>query len=374
MLGIFFVVPVAGIVSRGFVQDGQLDVGGVVAVLGRPEIQRAVWFTLWSSTIGTVLACVLGLPAAHVLHRLRFPGRTWVRALLVVPFVLPTVVVGVAFELVIGRGGPLGRLGLDGSPIAIVAGLVFFNASVVIRVVGGAWESLDPRPAEAAAALGASPWQVLRDVTFPALRPALVSAATVVFLFCATAFGIVLTLGGLRYSSVETQIYLLTTDLLDLQAAAALSVLQLVVVTGLLVAAARARRTPDGTVARSRVRRRRPRVGDLPALVADRRPGRAGGPPARARWSCSRCASTAPGAWPTTAPCRRPGSHQALLVPVTTALVNSLRIAVDATWMSLLLGLSLAMIVTRRSRTRSRAPAAGRPRRALHAAARVSPR
>jgi thiamine transport system permease protein len=47
-----------------------------------------------------------------------------------------------------------------------------------------------------------------------------------------------------------------------------------------------------------------------------------------------------------------PGSHQALLVPVTTALVNSVRIAVDATWMSLTMGLSIALIVTRRSRTR----------------------
>src|SRR3954454_21869836 len=239
VLGIFFVVPVAGIVSQGFLQDGRLDVGGVFAVLGRPVIQRAVWSTLWSSTAGTLLACLLGLPAAHVLHRLRFPGRTWVRALLVVPFVLPTVVVGVAFELVIGRGGPRGRLGLVGSPIAIVAGLVFFNAAVVIRVVGGAWESLDPRPGEAAAALGASPAQVLRTVTFPALRPAVVSAASVVFLFCATAFGVVLTLGGLRYSSVETEIYLLTTNLLDLQAAAALSVLQLAAVTALLVVAGR---------------------------------------------------------------------------------------------------------------------------------------
>ncbi|MBO0847627.1 MAG: iron ABC transporter permease, partial [Nocardioides sp.] len=149
VLGIFFGLPVWGMLTRGFVQDGHLDLGGVADVLARPEIRRAVWFTLWSSTVATVIACVLGLPAAYVLHRVALPGRTWIRAVLVVPFVLPTVVVGVAFELLIGPNGPLGPLDIGSGPIAIVAGLVFFNASVVIRVVGGAWESLDPRAGEA---------------------------------------------------------------------------------------------------------------------------------------------------------------------------------------------------------------------------------
>jgi thiamine transport system permease protein len=352
VLGVFFALPVWGMVSRGFVTDGHLDLGGVAEVLTRPEIRRAVWFTLWTSTVATAIACALGLPAAYVLHRVALPGRTWVRTLLVVPFVLPTVVVGVAFELLIGAGGPLGSLGLDASPVAIVAAMVFFNASVVIRVVGGAWESLDPRAGEAAAALGASPGQVFRDVTLPALRPAIVSAATVVFLFCATAFGIVLTLGGLRYSSVETQIYLLTNQLLDLQGAAALSVLQLAVVTGLLLAAARARRTPDGTVARTRARPRPVGRGDVPALAAT------GillvlvlGPITALVAGSLRV----DGAWSLDSyrALQTPGSHQALLVPVTTAVVNSVRIAVDATWMSLLLGLSVAAIVTRRSRTRA---------------------
>jgi len=351
VLGAFFVLPVWGMLSRGFVQDGDLDLGGVLDVLTRPEIQRAVWFTLWTSTVATAIACALGLPAAYVLHRVAIPGRTLMRAMLVVPFVLPTVVVGVAFEQLIGAGGPLAFLHLDSGPLAILAGLVFFNASVVIRVVGGAWESLDPRAGEAAAALGASPWRVLRDVTLPALRPAIVSAATVVFLFCATAFGIVLTLGGLRYSSVETQIYLLTTNLLDLQGAAALSVLQLVVVIGLLLAAARARRTPDATVARTRPRLLRPTRADLPAMVAT------GlllvlvvGP----LTSLVVASLRVDGAWSPAnyRALQTPGSHQTLLVPVTTAIVNSLRIAVDATWMSLLLGLSIALIVTRRSRTR----------------------
>ena len=351
VLGVFFVLPVWGMLSRGLVVDGHLDLGAVLAVLGRPEIRRAVWFTLWSSAAGTTLALALGLPAAYVLHRLHFPGRTTLRALLVVPFVLPTVVVGVAFEQLIGRTGPLGFLGLDGTPAAIVAGLVFFNASLVIRVVGGAWESLDPRPAEAAAALGATPWQVLRDVTLPALRPALVSAATVVFLFCATAFGIVLTLGGLRWSSVETQIYLLTTDLLDLQAAAALSILQLLVVTGLLLAAARARRTTDPTVARDRARRRRPTRADLPALVATGVLLVLVAAPVTALVVTS---LRVDGSWSLAnyRALQTPGTHQALLVPVTTALMNSVRIAVDATWMSLLMGLSITLIVTRRSRTR----------------------
>src|SRR5690606_13477614 len=100
---------------------------------------------------------VLGLPAAYVLSRLAVPGRRVLRALLLVPFVLPTIVVGVAYRQLLGEGGPLSFLGWEQSPVAIVLGLAFFNAAVVIRTVGSAWESLDPRPGEAAAALGASP-------------------------------------------------------------------------------------------------------------------------------------------------------------------------------------------------------------------------
>ena len=81
-----------------------------------------LWFTVWSAGLATLASVVLGLPAAYVLHRLAFPLRNLVRALLLVPFVLPTVVVGVAFRLLVGESGPLGFLGLDGTPVAIVAG------------------------------------------------------------------------------------------------------------------------------------------------------------------------------------------------------------------------------------------------------------
>ncbi len=349
ILGVFFALPVAGMVARGFWAEGAFDPGGVVDVLGRPRVHRVLWFTLWSASLGTLLSLVLGLPAAHVLYRRRLPGVRVLRAALLAPFVLPTVVVGVAFRQLVGSSGPLGFLGIDGTPVAIIAGLVFFNASVVIRVVGGAWETLDPRPAEAAAALGASPGQVLRTVTLPTLRPAIVSAASVVFLFCATAFGVVLTLGGLRYSSVETEIYLLTANLLDLRAAAALSVLQLLVVTGLLLAAARTRRTADPSIARVVSRPRGLTRGDLPAMMATALLALLVAGPILALVVGS---LRHDGAW-TLANYRALSTtgEQALLAPVTEALATSLRTAFDATWMSLLLGLVVSVVVTRRSRS-----------------------
>ncbi len=339
VLGVFFVLPVGAMLQLGLWPDGGFDPGGVLEVLGRDRTGEVVWFTVWSAGTATVLAVLLGLPAAYVLHRLDVPLRRTLRALLLVPFVLPTVVVGIAFRELLGEGGPLGWLGLDGSPVAIVLGLVFFNLAVVIRAVGAAWEGLDPRPVEAARALGASPAQAFRTVTLPALRPAIVSAASVVFLFCATSFGVVLVLGGVRYASVETEIYLLTTDLLDLRGAAALSLVQLAAVVALLGVAARLRATADPTVARVERRDRRPRLADLPQLAIT---------------VALLCFVAAPVAALVVGSLRTEGSwgltHYRAL-ELDGALLTSLRTAVDATWISLTLGLLVAVTVTRRSRT-----------------------
>ena len=346
---VFFLLPVFGMVARGFWPDGAFDAGGVLEVLARPRVHRVLWFTVWSAAAGTAISVLLGVPAAHVLYRLDLVGRRVVRAALLVPFVLPTVVVGVAFRQLLAEPGPLGFLGLDQTAPAIVAGLVFFNVAVVIRTVGAAWESLDPRPAQAAATLGASPWQVFRSVTLPALRPAIVSSASVVFLFCATAFGIVLTLGGVRYATVETEIYLLTTTVFDLQGAAALSVLQIAVVLGLLGITQRLRTVPDPAVERRHHRGNRPTRADLPSVAvtvlllafvaAPVLTLMAGSLRVDGAWSLAnyRALSTSGG--------------QALPAPVTDALFTSLRTAVDATWISLSMGLLVALIVTRRSRT-----------------------
>ncbi len=345
-LAAFFLYPVGGMIARGFWPDGAFDPGAVLQVLGRGRVHRVLWFTLWSAAVATLAAVVLGVPVAFALHRLRFPGRDLLRALVVVPFVLPTVVVGVAFRQLIAPSGPLGAMGLDGTSGAIIAALVFFNISVVVRTVGAFWEAIDPRREEAAAALGASPAQVLRTVTLPALLPGIVSAASVVFLFCATAFGVVLTMGGLRYANVETEIYLLTTQELDLTGAAALSVLQLLVITALLVLAARVRRA-GAHVDRATRSTPRPRFRHLPVLLwttavtvflmaplvslvlASLRRGES--------WGLAnyRALNTT-------------GARNALLVPATDGLVTSLQIAVVASVMALVLGTIVAFLVSRR--------------------------
>lgn len=349
VLLVFFVVPLAGMLERGFVVDGRLDLGPALSTLGRSRVLGALWFTLWSATVATALTLLLGVPTAYALHRLAVPGRRVLRAVVTVPFVLPTVVVGVAFRTLLAPSGPLGFLGLDGTPTAIVAALVFFNVSIVVRTLGPWWDSLDPRRAQAAAALGASPLQVLRTVTLPAMLPPVLSAASVVFLFCATAFGVVLTLGGVRYSTVETEIYLLTTQFLDLPAAAALSVLQLVVVVGLLTVSGRARRHREQPLDRLRTTRaRRATRSDLLVLGVTTLTVLLVLAPVAALVARS---FQADGEW-STAHYRALGDADAgsgAAVPVTTALANSLRVAVDATVLALALGVVVAVLVTRRA-------------------------
>jgi thiamine transport system permease protein len=348
VLAVFFVLPVVGMISRGFWDDGAFNPAGVLEVLARPRVHRVLWFTLWSATAGTVLSVVLGLPAAYVVYRLNFPGRRLLRAALLVPFVLPSVVVGVAFRQLLS--GPLSFLSADGSAWAIIAALAFFNIAVVVRTVGSSWEGLDRRPGEAAAALGASPSQVFWTVTLPSLRPAILAATSVVFLFCATAFGIVLMLGGLRYATVETEIYLLTTNLLDLQAAAALSVLQLIVVTGLLVVVRRLDLTPKSTMSRVPPRPRRPSITDWPALTMTCLALVLVAAPVATLVAGSLRTS---GAWNLDNYRALSSVDLGLEVTALDALINSLRVAIDATWISLSLGLAVAIVVTRRARSRS---------------------
>ncbi|MBO9577939.1 MAG: iron ABC transporter permease [Microbacteriaceae bacterium] len=342
-LGVFFLWPVAEIVARGIAPDGSLDLAGIGEVLGRSRTLRIVGQTLAQAVIATVACVLLGLPGAFVLYRLRFRGRAAVRALALVPFVLPTVVVGVAFK-VLFAGTPL-----DGSWWAIVLALVFFNVAVVTRTVGIAWEELDPSIEESAADLGSGPWSTFGRVTLPRLGPALVSAAIIVFLFSATAFGVVLVLGGARFGTVETEIWLLTSQYLDLPGAAGLSVVQLVFVVAVLWAAGRAR---SRTELRTPFAGRAPRRGDWPVAAGSTVVGVLLAVPIAAL--VGRSFASAGGGWTLdhwaalTGLGRGAGSGGAVLgVTPLEALGNSLAFAAAGAFVAMLVGLGASVLLSR---------------------------
>jgi thiamine transport system permease protein len=230
-LAVFLVWPVLTVLTQAWSADG-------LEVLTAASTWQVVGFTVVQATLSTVLTLAVGLPAAYALHRLRVPGRPVALALLTVPFVLPTVVVGAAFRALLPDQ-------LLGGLTSIVLAHVFFNVAVVVRVVGGLLAHLDPRYADAAASLGAGPWRVLRTVTWPLVRPAVLAAGALVFLFTFTSFGVVLILGGPTARTLEVEIYLRTVAFFDLPAAAVLAVLQLLAVALVLLVGARVQRRLD---------------------------------------------------------------------------------------------------------------------------------
>lgn len=243
-LAVFFLYPVATILVEGLgLSTGLEGLRRLVELPGRESFRSVAWFTLWQAVASTVLTVLVALPGAHLLARRRFRGRALLRAATTVPFVLPTVVVGGAFLAVFER------FGLDDGPLrltrtagAILVAHVFFNVAVVLRTVGTFWAGLDPRAGEQARVLGATPWQAFRWVTWPALRPAVAAAASIVFLFCFTSFGVVLVLGGPARATLETEVWRHAVARGDLASATAVALVQLVAVVATVVVSNRLQR------------------------------------------------------------------------------------------------------------------------------------
>lgn len=222
-IGYLFVYPVIRILSIGLAELS-LGSSGLEA-----RLLRVGWFTVWQATASTVLTLLAAAPLTWAVSTYEFKGRRLATALVTVPFVLPTVVVGTAFV----------SLGFTDSVWAILAAHVFFNVAVVVRTVSSLWSRIDPRLVEAARVLGASEWRVFRRITLPLLKPAIAAASSIVFLFTFTSFGVILILGGFQLATLEVEIYRQAVTLFDLPLAAALAIVQLVGVSGALYAYSR---------------------------------------------------------------------------------------------------------------------------------------
>ncbi len=236
---LFYIYPLGVILKVGLFADGRLDTGALFSLFTSDYLPRVLWFTFWQAVVSTVLTLLLAFPGAYVLARFQFRGKSLIRALATLPFVLPTVVVAAAFLAFIGPAGIINNwlrdiLSLDAGPIQInqtvwiiLLAHVFFNYSVALRLLSAYWQSLPPALTQAAQMLGASPLRAFFEVTLPLLRPAVMAAAALVFIFCFTSFGVIVILGGPRFATMEVEIYRQALNLFNLPVAAALSLWQL---------------------------------------------------------------------------------------------------------------------------------------------------
>ena len=205
------------------------------------QITRPLLFTFWQAFLSTILTLLVGLPAAFLFARFDFAGRKWLHTLSLLPFILPTVVVATAFNTLIGPRGWLNLILMDlfnltNPPLSLLNSLpaillahVFYNTSIIIRIVGNAISRLNPHYDEAARVLHATPWQAFREVSLPLLMPSILGASLLVFLFDFTSFGVVLMLGGPQYATIEVEIYTQAMSRFNLPMAGLLSMIQLVV-------------------------------------------------------------------------------------------------------------------------------------------------
>jgi thiamine transport system permease protein len=238
-LALFYFYPLGKILAISFARGSQGWAAPLLEAVTSPSMRSILWFTVWQATLSTLLTLLFGLPGAYLLARYDFRGKSLIQALAGIPFVMPTLVVAAAFNSLLGPSGwvnqglmalfdlPTPPLQFSYTLTAILVAHVFYNTTIVLRMVGDFWAHLDPRLSQAAQVLGANRWQTLRRVTLPLLAPAIAAAALLVFIFDFTSFGVILVLGGPRFATLEVEIYNQTIGLFNLPMAAALSLLQL---------------------------------------------------------------------------------------------------------------------------------------------------
>jgi thiamine transport system permease protein len=223
---------------------------GLLDSLAGERCLRAVLFTLAQAAVSTIAALAIGLPGAGLVARFRFPGRKALKALSVLPFSVPSVLIVLAFVLFYGRAGYLNRFlmlafGLAEPPIGFLYtfwGIVlvhgFYEFPVVLQTVGEVWERLPSDREEAARLLGAGRLRAFLTGALPSLVPAIAQAAALCFLLCFFSFAVVMVFGGLAGSTLEVEVYRLSRLEADSSGAAAVALAETAIALAVVVALA----------------------------------------------------------------------------------------------------------------------------------------
>lgn len=211
---IMLVIPLLAVVQDGF--SGGL--AGLWVDLSRPAARAALWLTLWTSAVMTFINAIMGTLTAYVLVRYNFPGRSFINALIDIPFAIPTLVTGVMLVILYGPQTPVGgwlksTLGIDVifAPPGIILALLFISLPFVVRTVQPVLMSIELDQEQAAYTLGASSWKTFYRVLLPTLTPAIATGSLLAFARALGEFGsVVVVAGNLPMRSQVAAVYVLS--------------------------------------------------------------------------------------------------------------------------------------------------------------------
>lgn len=204
----------------------------------------ALWLSLQTASVATILCTVLGVPLALVLARGSFPGRDLMRAIVLVPLVIPPVVAGIMLTEAFGRRGLIGEyltiLGIDiaFTTAAVILTQTFVALPFMVTTLESHLASSGEHYERVAQSLGASRWRTFRTITLPLLRPGLISGGVLTFARALGEFGATITFAGSLQGTTRTlplEIYLARET--DPDSAVALSLILIVVAIAIIAVA-----------------------------------------------------------------------------------------------------------------------------------------
>ena len=241
---LLWAAPLIALLLRGAVPS-------VAVFLSDPVVQQALRLSLLTSAVASALAVLCGAPLAYALARWEVPGRRAIEALIDLTLVLPPAVAGIALLIAFGRRGLFGpALGAIGISLpftaeAVVVAQVFVAAPFFVRAARLAFEAISPQVEEAAAILGASPWQLFRFVMLPSARRGLLAGLVLCWTRALSEFGATILFAGNMPGRTQTMPLAIYLGLeRDIDVALALSVILLGVSAILLFALRRFEREP----------------------------------------------------------------------------------------------------------------------------------
>ena len=248
VLLLLFFIPLFSTLSSAFFTEQGLSFSRITGVFTDPYTQRIMLFTLLQATLSTLASLLVALPGAYLIATYSFRGKRLILALSAIPFVIPSILVVLGFVIFFGNNGFLNRIlmalfKLEEPPLsilysfpAIILAHTFYNFPIIMSLVSSYWEHMDGNCETASYTLGATKAKTFFSITLPRLLPAIISAASLVFLFCFNSFAIILVLGGgPQYTTMEVEIYRQARMLGQSGSAAALSLFSILVTSILLL-------------------------------------------------------------------------------------------------------------------------------------------